>query len=279
MIVLFSIWFIATFDNSPVLPSDGLKIGWWQSMGTVQFFLLPFVGMNITGHIDYLTLTLWIICACLFILAILSLKRNQRQEFNVLYLRLFLLTFLGYVSLPFWLGDFSYFNVRMSIICYFFLAVLISEIKLPRFSTYVLVVALCCVMMITFKNNQTLSTETEQLLPLIKHMKKNSTVYPIYLDATPGKIDKMYFYQYHTHNDIYFNIIKGGWGQKFFNSKMLPIQIKNHVCIPVFENKPDFYEYIILRTSDTQKKYSFKKHRYLMESGSWKLYQHDLTLK
>jgi len=277
MIVLFSIWFSLAFDSSSLLTSDGLKIRWWPGTATLEFFLLPFVGMNITSRIDYFTLALWVICAGLFTLAIM--KRNRREEFNSLHLRLFLLTFLGYVSLPFWLGDFSYFNLRMSIICYFCMAVLLSEIKLPRFSVCVLVAALCCLMLITFRNHQSLSNETEELLPLLNHMENKAPVYSLYLDATPDRIDKEYFYQFHEHNDFYYNIIKGGWGQKLFNSKMNPIQLKTAVSMPVFEIKPEFYEYILLQTSNPRENYFFSKHKLKMESRSWKLYERDLTLK
>jgi len=60
---------------------------------------------------------------------------------------------------------------------------------------------------------------------------------------------------------------------------MKPIKLKNTVSIPEFEIKPEFYEYILQRTSDPQENYFFKKHKLTMESKSWKLYELDSTLK
>jgi len=276
-IALFIAWFIFTFDNSALLTADGLRIGWWPGIGTVGYFILPFVGMNVTGHIDYLTLVLWIVCVSLFTLAIL--RRNRREEFNLLYLRLFLLTFLGYVSLPFWLGDFSYFNVRMSILCYFFLAIVLSGIKLPRFSIFVLFFVLCCLMLITFKNHQSLSCETEELLPLLSHMQKNSSVCPIYLDATPGSMDKVYFYQFHEHDHVYYNIIVGGGAPKLYVDQIKPIVLKHNSELPRLSLKPEFYQYVLLRTNDPRAKFHFKKHHFKMESKSWRLYENDNVRK
>ncbi|HEY6009892.1 MAG TPA: hypothetical protein VIX18_00370 [Nitrospirota bacterium] len=270
--ILFVLWYLSTFGVSPSQGLDTVRIRWWPLRDVAGYFSLPFVGMRITNGPDLLTLLAWSIIAALFLVA--GIHQKQPLPFRSPVFIMLLLSLAGYAILPFWLGDYSYFNLRMSIVCYFLLALALGNIRLGRWSRYALVILVCSIMLMTLRTHLALSAETEELLPLFDRMKQNATVGCVDIGASPAAIDRHYFYQFHTHDHFYYHVVVGGGAAAtLFDSKMNPIRVKEGIAMPDIFRAPQFYQYILVRGRLPWEQLFANTHRTVAQSGSWRLYE------
>jgi len=271
-VAVFVLWFIKTFDIFTAQRMGAPSIRWWPLKDVFRYFLLPFIGMRVTNSPDIVTLLAWLTIVLLFFIA--WLKQRKSVRFRLPFYIMLLLSIAGYIILPFWLGDYSYFNLRMSIICYFLLALVLSSIQLTKWSSYLFVLAITVIMLMTIRTQTALSAETERLLPLFDRMKKNEMVYFLDRDSSPSAIDTWYFYQFHSHENFYYHIVVGGGvASKLFDSKMNPILLKNSVTIPDIFAAPQFYQYVLVRGPLFQEWLFGGTHYLVAQSDPWRLYQ------
>jgi hypothetical protein len=271
-VILFALWYVNTFDISTTHRPGAFSIRWWPVYDVFRYFFLPFVGMRITSGPNILILLAWSTIALLFLFA--WLKQKSSPRFRLPFLIMLLLSIAGYAILPFWLGDYSYFNLRMSIVCYFLLALTLGNIQLGKWPGYLFVILVSSIMLMTIKTQMALSAETEELLPLFGHMKKNELVYSLDIDASPAAIDKRYFYQFHSHDHFYYHmVVGGGAASTLFNSKMNPITFKEGVTMPNIFAEPQFYQYILVRGQLPQEELFGSTHQLVARSATWWLYR------
>ncbi|MDI6795103.1 MAG: hypothetical protein QME81_19930, partial [bacterium] len=125
VMALFVGWYLKNFGVPAQVNPEALKISWWPKTSVIKYLLLPFTGMQVTEGYDFSFVVLWGSCALLMIVIALS-KRNI-FSFRAQHIVLFELALAGYLFLPFWVGDYSYFNLRISIICYFLLGIILKN--------------------------------------------------------------------------------------------------------------------------------------------------------
>jgi len=272
IVLLFTLWYVNMFGISPAQRPGAFNIRWLPAPDVVAYFLLPFAGMRITSSPNIMLLLAWSMIAMLFVFAWRKQKSSIRLRSPLLIM--LLLSIAGYAILPFWLGDYSYFNLRMSIVCYFLLALTLGGIQLGKWSGYVFVILVCLIMLMTIRTQMALSAETEELLPLFGHMNKNEVVYSLTLDASPAEIDKRYFYQFHEHDHFYYHILVGGGAAStLFNSKMNQIQLKEGIAMPNIFAEPEFYQYILVRGQLPREQLFARTHKSIARSAAWQLYE------
>jgi hypothetical protein len=278
LVMLFTLWYVNTFGISPTQRQGTFNIGWLPARDVVAYFFLPFVGMRITSNPNIVILLAWSTIALLFLFA--GLKQKSLPWYRWPLLVMLLLSIAGYAILPFWLGDYSYFNLRMSIVCYFLLALTLGGIQLGKWSGYLFVLLACLLMLMTVRTHVALSAETEELLPLFGHMNKNAVVYSLTLDATPDEIDKRYFYQFHEHDHFYYHVLVGGGAAStLFNSKMNQIQLKEGLAMPDVFTEPQFYQYILVRGQLPHEQWFARTHTLIARSAAWQLYERYSTMQ
>ncbi len=277
VVILFTLWYVNTFGISPAQRPGAFSIRWLPVHDVFRYFFLPFVGMRITSGPNILILLAWSTIALLFLFAWLKQKSSPRFRLPVLIM--LLLSIAGYAILPFWLGDYSYFNLRMSIVCYFLLALTLGNIQLGKWPAYLFVILVCSIMLTTIKTQMALSAETEELLPIFDHMKKNELVYSLDIDDSPAAIDKRYFDQFHSHDHFYYHmVVGGGAASTLFDSKMNPITFKEGVIMPNIFTEPQFYEYILVRGQLPEEQLFASTHQLVARSTAWRLYQRHVPL-
>lgn len=276
--VLFVLWYLSTFGLSPTHGLDTVRIRWWPLRDVAGYFSLPFVGMRITNGPDILTLLAWSIIAVLFLVA--GIRQKSPLRFRSPVFIMLMLSLAGYVILPFWLGDYSYFNLRMSIVCYFLLALALGSIRLGTWSRYALVILVSGIMLMTLKTHMALSAETEELLPLFDRMKRNAAAGSVDIDASPAAIDRHYFYQFHAHDHFYYHVVVGGGAAAaLFDSKMNPIRVREGIAMPDIFSVPQFYQYILVRGRLPWGQLFARTHQPVARSGSWQLYERNKPLR
>jgi hypothetical protein len=273
IVMFFTLWYVNTFGIAPTQHPGAFSIRWLPAHKVFKFFLLPFVGMRITSNPDILILLAWSTIALLFLFT--WLKQRSSPRFRPQLLIMLLLSIAGYAILPFWLGDYSYFNLRMSIVCYFLLALTLGGIQLGKWSGYLFAILVCVLMLMTIRTHMALSAETEELLPLFGHMNKNEVVYSLTLDASPAEIDKRYFDQFHEHDHFYYHVLVGGGAAStLFNSKMNQIQLREGLTMPDIFVEPQFYQYILVRGQLPHQEQLFvRTHKSIARSAAWQLHE------
>lgn len=272
MLVVFSIWYGLAFEASTMLPSHGLRIQWWPSFSVLQYFFLPFFGMQANEGACFLSIVLWSTIVLIF--ASSSFRNSTSTERNRTAKYLLLATLAGYVFMPFWLGDYSYFNLRMSIICYFAIAMAFENISIDRRASSLLLGAIFSIMILTISKNISISKDIESLIPVFHEMEGNEIVMPIYYESSSSELDDNYFDDFFTHSHFYYHIENGGGANpRLFNSSMNPIKLVVDLSFPELKEQPSFYRYLLVRGDVPMEENYFATHQISMESGRWTLFE------
>ncbi len=272
MLIIFALWYVSTFNDLSVSQQGDVFFSWLSPSRLLEYLLLPFVGMRLTGGVNYVVLILWLSVAGLF------LKAGYASKVAVIYRSpasvMLLSTLLGYFFLPFFLGDYSYFNLRMSLICYFLMALLLANVKFRQRARAALVSLLSMIMLLVINTQITLSAETEKLLPLLKVMKKNAAVAAIYSHASSEVIDKVYFDQFHAHDHFYYHVLVGGGvAASLFPSNFNPVNLKQNISMPDVSKNPARYRYILVRGKNAGNISLRKTHQLVVNSPPWTLFE------
>jgi hypothetical protein len=274
VLVIFSIWYGFAFEASAMLPYQDLRIRWWSPLAVLQYFFLPFFGMQPSDESCYLNLILWLVIAVLFIYSSHRNPGSLRDNISVKYL--LIATLAGYSLMPFWLGDYSYFNLRMSIICYFLIALMLNNIPIGRKTAELMVATTFLLMTLTIGKNISISKEIELLIPIFNKMDGNQTLLPIYFESNSSELDRSYFYEFLAHSHFYYHIEKGGGTNPgLFNSTMNPIKVVDGLSFSDVENKPELYRYVLIYGDIIGKDIYSSSHRLSMGSGKWKLFERE----
>lgn len=278
---LLAIWYWST-SGSPPSPGMEWRVRWWHLADVAEFFLLPFGGMRITHGIDSGVVLVW--CALAGLIGSCWLRSWSQTRFPKRILGFLLLSMLGYAALPFWLGYYGYFNLRLGALVYLLLPIAIASIRLPPAAGHACAVAALGLVIIAAKNHREVSRETEEILPLLESMEKNATVFPLYIDAGARALDSRYFYQLHGHDHFYYHVLVGGGGTPhLFASPFLPVVVRDPSRLPDFrlpmtrEQERQLrsgYRYVLVRGGRARHRPSLvAPMRLVARSGRWALFE------
>jgi hypothetical protein len=260
------------------------RLVWWEMKGTLQYYFLPFTGMRITDGANWMVMTNWILLFA--VILYVGIKGKEPLSLPVKEARLFLLTLLGYIVFPFHAGYYSYFNLRLAPISYILLCTIISRIPLKRSQGIVLTVLAAFLVVSSLNLGRAVSSETEEILPVLKKMEPNALILPLLFDASSTELDPLFFYEFHSHDQNYYHVLVGGGANPFlFHSPMLPVQFRKNISLPfpatpekfTWESHGVHYRYILTRGSSQDFTGSLQKEsRLVLRSGKWTLFEHPL---
>jgi hypothetical protein len=259
-------------------------LSWWPMDGTLLYYLLPFTGMRITEGANWMVMTTWILSFVVILFE--GIQGKKSILLPLIEVRLFLLTLIGYFSLPFWAGYYSYFNLRLAPISYILLCIILSRIPLKRSQGIILTVFAAILVIFSFNLARAVSSETEEILPVLKKMEPNALILPLFFDATSTELDPLFFYEFHSHDHNYYHVLVGGGANPFlFHNPMMPIQFQKYVSLPFPATAEKFtwefhgvsYRYILTRGASQDFTDRLQKESLLvLRSGRWTLFEYQL---
>ena len=259
-------------------------LSWWTMKGTLLYYLLPFTGMRITEGVNWMVMTTWILLFAVILFE--GIQGKEPFSLPVKEVRLFLLTLIGYVGLPFGAGHYSYFNLRLAPISYILLCIILSRIPLKRSQGIILTVLSAFLLVSSFCLGRSVSSETEEILPALKKMEPNALILPLLFDYSSTELDPLFFYQFHSHDHDYYHVLVGGGANPFnIRNPFFPVQFQKYVSLPfpaipekfTWESHGVNYRYILTRGSSEDFTGRLQKEsRLVLRSGKWALFEHQL---
>ena len=238
-------------------------------MATLRYFLLPFTGMKISQGIDPIALLLWVSVIFLFLLALI--KQRKIFKVNPPITAMLSISILGYLILPFWIGNYSYFNLRLTIIIYFLTAIFLANVQIRRQLGYLLTILLSGILFISFQTQATLSDELEESLPILDKIPSGALVYPLYVDSSSSAIDRGFFRDFHIHTHFYYILTDSGVSPFMFQSSISPVILRDDFRLPPFRK----YPYVLVRGELPPNKPLEGNFSLLTESKNWHLYENQ----
>ncbi|MDH5299191.1 MAG: hypothetical protein OEV91_09250 [Desulfobulbaceae bacterium] len=251
--VLFAGWYWGAVPGEHAgAGGAGWSMRWFSLYELLSYYAIMFIGQNR----DYSLLS----AAALLLWAVVGfvLFRSEGGErdgaTSAPELLFWGLALLGYLVLPFWIKGYAYFNLRLAPVTYFLLALLAGQRRLTGQGKILLVAALAGIMVVPFLLHQRLSSETEEILPLLHKMERNAAVLPYIEDAAPRAIDPVIFNEFHRHDHFYYHVLVGGGANPaIFQSPLIPVQFRKDFSLPRLASNfrgADFsayYRYLLVR--------------------------------
>jgi len=280
---IFIVWYLNLFNRLDPARYADYGLSWWPMKGTLWYYLLPFTGMRITEGPNWMVMTNWILLFAVILYE--GIQGKEPFSLPAKEARLFLITLIGYVGLPFWAGYYSYFNLRLAPISYILLCIILARIPLKRSRGIILTVLAAFLVISSLNLGRAVSSETEEILPVLKKMEPNALILPLLFDASSAELDPLFFYQFHSHDHDYYHVLVGGGANPFlFPSPMLPLQFHKYVLLPfpatpekfTWESHGIAYRYILTRGSPQDVTARLQKEsRLVLRSGKWTLFEHN----
>ena len=279
---IFIAWYLNFSTKLNPASYDNYGLGWWTLKGTLLYYLLPFTGMRITEGVNWMVMTTWTLLFAVILFE--GIQRKERFSLPVKEVRLFLLTLIGYIGLPFGAGYSSYFNLRLAPISYVLLCMILSRIPLKRSQGIILTVLAAFLVVSSLSLGRAVSSETEEILPVLKKMEPNSLILPLLFDASSSELDPLFFYQFHSHDHDYYHVLVGGGANPLFvRNPIMPAQFQKYASLPfpatpgkfTWESHGVNYRYILTRGASLDfTGHLQKESRLVLRSGKWTLFEH-----
>lgn len=262
-------------------------VKWCALEASVVYYLLPFTGMQWTDGRNWLIILLWL-------LALLPLARPllQRKGDDPVWLGLAsvnLVSVAGFLALPFFMGYYSHFNLRLAAVSYFALALLLCRLAVPARSGLITGCAAAALLVGSIVVQRGVTAEAETVLPVMGSVENNSLVLPLIFDAAPKAVDPLVFDQMHSHEADYCHLPAGGGANPtLFPNPMMPVQYRPGVSLPSPEQPRDFtwgshgtyYDYIVTRGAPQDLHNRLAPHcRLVASSGPWCVFRNKAARK
>ncbi|HBG04274.1 MAG: hypothetical protein A2075_02905 [Geobacteraceae bacterium GWC2_58_44] len=287
MSLIFATWYLVQHGPSSAPAGLPWMVRWWPPNLSLTYYLLQFTGMRWTGGPDWITVGLWSLVALLFGVAWRRCDRN-----NAILRRLVALYFaslVGFMSLPFWMGYYAYFNLRMAPVSYFALSLLLCRIPVPSRCGMVLACSILALVAGSVQTQKSVARETETILPVLGAARANALMLSLIFDGASEVIDPVSFYQMHAHEPDYYHLLVGGGASPdLFPNAMLPVQYQPGLRLPYPETVADFtwtdhgayYDYVLLRAAPQELYQDLAVTCDLVaKAGSWGLFRNKTARK
>ena len=278
---VFVIWYFVSATQANA-PTYDWSISWWPGEGVAAFYFMMFTGMRWFNGVNFFAVILW---SSVFGLLSFFAARDWKQLQVSAPVSIFLtLALLGFTILPFWMGYYSYFNLRLAPVTYVLLAWLCANVRLPPAAGNICGILTVGLVVVSINLSAKITAETEQLLPLLAKMEKNAAVLPLLIDSGTAAIDSAIFYQLHAHDHYYYHLLVGGGVNPLpFPNPMLPLHLRQNRQWPTphdLEQLPpnrwwevfSRYRYILVRAHESRPTPPWSQFATtIMQSGPWTL--------
>lgn len=276
---IFLSWYLLQQDINARAPDSEMLLLWWPFKKALAFYFLPFTGMRWNNGVDGVAIILWGLISLLLVYGIIVRKRDQPWPWKfTLY---FCLVIAGFFMLPFWVGKFAYFNLRLAPFSYLLLAILAGNIKIPRAAGLALAILSGALIMQSATLQKQVSRETAEIAPILARMPKNARILPIMFDSNTKILDPDFFHETHAHDFFYYHVLVGGGVNPYlFPNAMIPVRLKTDIHLPIPD--PDGfdwrrhgapYQFIMTRGAPPEFIAYMKRYADVAgESGRWLLF-------
>lgn len=285
LLVVLVVFYLAP-GQSFAVPEDGRRlewmIDWWPFGATLRYASMMFTGMRITDGLSVLHLGIW--CAVLVSSCVAWYRCRNKPLPLVLRVQLGLCV-LGVLVLPFWLGQFSYFNTRLAPIAYFIGVLALSRLKLARWQAAIVICSAALLLAMEVPQHQVISEEIEEILPVLAEMDPNARVLPVYGRTQSPHLDPKFFYQFHAHEHYYYHLLVGGGANpllfpsaknRLYGGFSVPVRFRRDANLPSLQRGVPFgtvaaqYRYLLIR--DPEGKFASRlADSVSAQSGAWTL--------
>ena len=283
-ILLFSFWFFAANPTEfSTLPPEAKKFFWMPFNEILVYYTYIFTGMLWYDGPDWILIVLWISLASI---TVLSLFKHHNGEKDHLYecLIFFAITTIAIFILPFAKGVFTYINLRLTAVSYFFLALAVGKINFKCIPRVLFILLLFAILLHSVVKQRTISKEIEEIKPILVKIPSKSSILPLVFDNNSVELDSRFF-DPHLHNqDYYFLLVGGGLSPYLPDSPLLPVHFKTakkptapgdympHMFR--WELHEAGYDYFLIRgPTKGVLSYISKKAVLLEKSGKWLLFK------
>lgn len=279
--LFFLFWYGKSYNPDGLGPTADWGVSWAPVLGTLGFFMLMFTGMQWTRAVHWPTVMAWLAIMGIFAAGSVIHKRDTIIPWKTVCF--LFLSLLGFWVLPFWLSYYSYFNLRIAPVSYFFLAMVLSRIKLGSKAALLLVGLTTLLMVFSANLHGKLSRETAEIMPLLTKMEGNAPVLPVLLDSSAAGLDPAFFYEFHKHDTNYYHIIAGGGATPdLFPNPLFPVRYKPGVTLPmpndldpsIVQSYAPYYRYLLVRGAPGHYKQELSLYfNFAGQSGKWSLFE------
>ncbi len=275
-LLLFVIWYVGKLPGN----HGRMPLVWWPLAENLRYYLLMFTAMRWNNGLGWPSLLAWAAALALAGWGLIRRARAGRKLPRRLILALILAT-AGFFILPFWAGQYSYFNLRMAPVSYLLAALLAGFGLLPPLAGVGL--ALLCGLLIGLSSvmQAGVSRETAQIVPLLAEMAPNAKLLPMTFRTASAILDPHFFPETHSHDYFYYHLLVGGGASpSLFPSPMLPVSFKPGVDLPLATHEFSWleqgshYDYILTRGAPPA--FAPFVSRYAVpvgKSGEWQLFK------
>ncbi len=275
--VLFLLWFIA----EGAVGSGG-RI-WWKPFGpTLAWYGYMFTGMRWFDGVDKLSVALWIGIGASSVNAFLA-SRNETTGFSIRHVMFLLLTTLAVFVLPFGKGAYSFINVRVAAVSYFFLAMLVGQVQFKGLWKGVFAILVAGLLIHSAIKQGRISTEIEEIVPIVEKIPANSRILPLVFDNNTPELENSF--DIHLHDHAYYHVLVGGGLSPYMiKNPLFPVHYKKELNLTApGEYSPELfdwelhganYEYFLIRAApETAVAYWPERITPISRSGKWVLFK------
>ncbi len=275
-LLLFALWYILKLPGN----HGRMPLLWWPLAENLRYYLLMFTAMRWTNGLDWPSVLTWLAALLLVVWGLIRRVKAGGKMPGRLSLSLGLAT-AGFFILPFWAGQYSYFNLRLAPVSYLLAALLAGFGLLPPLAGVGL--ALLCGLLIGLSAavQAGVSRETAQIVPLLAEMAPNAKLLPMTFHTESALLDPHFFPETHSHDYFYYHLLVGGGASpSLFPSPMLPVSFKPGVDLPLATHafswleQGSHYDYILTRGAPSA--FAPFVSRYAVpvgKSGEWQLFK------
>ena len=278
--LFFFVWFLGSYEPMASGQATAWGLRWWPGEITLGFYMLMFTGMTWTNGVHWPATLIWGAIVSIFLVN--WIRRRKTTAFPAKTATFFLLSLLGFAIMPFSFTYYQFFNARMALISYFFLAFAFSRITLGRGGAALIVGLAALLMVLSAQLQGNLSGETEEVMPLFAKMERNAAILPLMLDSSAGELDPVLFDEFHVHEPSYYHIfVGGGVNPDLFPNPLLPVQYKPGLELPVpTDLSPaslppiaSHYRYLLVRGAPPMYLRDLAHYYHFVgQSGAWSLF-------
>ncbi|WP_224982578.1 hypothetical protein [Geomonas agri] len=287
MAVVIGVWYMAQHGPSATPTSVPWSVRWLVPHRSLAFYLLQFTGMRIIGGPDWSCVMIWVVVAVVFDMA--WRRRTDQDTIDKRFLAWFAASLVGIFVLPFWMGYYSYFNLRLAPVSYFSLALLLCCLRIPFRHAALLTVCALALLIQSIRLQHAVAFEKEAILPVAAVAQKNSLVLPLVYRSDSPFLDPYYFNEIHSHDAEYYQMFAGGGATPtLFPNAMMPVQYQPGVVLPYPKKPADFswerygtyYDYLLVRSAPGSLYPDLFRYCDLVaKSGPWEVFKNRTARK
>jgi len=284
-VFLFFVWFFtANPADVSALPPEAKGFRWMPFNEILVYYLYIFTGMLWYDGPDSILIVLWISLTSITVLSLFKHHNGDKDYLNK-YVFFFAITTIGIFILPFAKGVFTFINLRLTAVSYFFLAMTVGRVNFKGISKIIFIILLAAIMLHSVAKQRHISNDIADIEPILKKIPPQSSILALVFNNNSPELDRRPFDPHITDHHYYYILIGGGILNPYLpDSPLLPVHLKPESVLPEpggymphkfkWELHGAYYDYFLIRgLTKGVLPYISKKAVLVERSGKWLLFK------